>query len=68
MLSLHYFSYITVIHDISKQIEQRANIDKIFARWHLAIAITCYSLNILISNNPKIQYFPIFQKFSYPAP
>ena len=42
--------------------------DKIFARWHLAIAITSYSLNILISNNPKIQYFPIFQKFSYPPP
>jgi len=29
-----------VIHDISKQIEQGARIGKIFARWHLAIAIT----------------------------
>ena len=35
------FAYaITVIHDISKQIEQRARTGKIFARWHLAIAIT----------------------------
>ena len=29
-----------VIRDISKQIEQGARIGKIFARWHLAIAIT----------------------------
>ena len=36
---------ITVFHDISKQIQQRVRIDKIFARWHLAIATTsnnCY--------------------------
>ena len=48
-LSLHYFqcnriklnlfSSNTVFHDISK-IQQRALIGKIFARWHLAIAIT----------------------------
>ena len=48
-LSLHYFqcnriklnlfSSNTVFHDISK-IQQRAVIRKIFARWHLAIAIT----------------------------
>ena len=56
------------IHDISKQIEQRANIDKIFARWHLAIAVTSYSLNVFISNNLKIQYFPIFRKFNTPPP
>ena len=31
------FSSITVFHDISKQIQQRARIGKIFARWHLAI-------------------------------
>ena len=35
----------TRIHDISKQIEQRARIGKIFARWHLAIAITIVYLN-----------------------
>ena len=35
-----YFSSITLFHDISKQIQQRARIGKIFARWHLAIAIT----------------------------
>ena len=37
---------ISVFHDISKQIQQRLRIDKIFACWHLAIAITsnnCYS-------------------------
>ena len=34
------FSWITVIHDISKQTEQRMHIGKIFAHWHLAIAIT----------------------------
>ena len=31
---------VTVIHDISKQIKHRARISKIFARWHLAIAVT----------------------------
>ena len=39
-LSSIYFSEIAVIHDISKQIEQHVHIGKIFARWHLAIAIT----------------------------
>ena len=40
-LSSIYFSSITVFHDTSKQIQQRASIGKIFARWHLAaIAIT----------------------------
>ena len=39
-LSSIYFSLITVFHDISKQIQQRALIGKIFARWQLAIAIT----------------------------
>ena len=28
-----------VVHDNSKQIEQRERIGKIFARWHLAIAM-----------------------------
>ena len=50
VLSLHYFQCnrikfnlflsITVFHDIFKQIQQRLRIGKIFARWHLAIAIT----------------------------
>ena len=50
VLSLHYFQCnrikfnlflsITVFHDIFKQIQQRLRIVKIFARWHLAIAIT----------------------------
>ena len=35
-----YFLSITVIHDISKQIQQRARFGKIFVRWHLPIAIT----------------------------
>ena len=39
-LSSIYFSEITVINDTSKQIEQRVHTGKIFARWHLAIAIT----------------------------
>ena len=30
----------SVVHDISKQIQQRARIGKIFARWRLTIAIT----------------------------
>ena len=39
-LSSIYFSLITVFHDISKQIQQRARKGKILARWHLAIALT----------------------------
>ena len=39
-LSLIYFSSVTVFLDISKQIQKRGRIGKIFARWHLAIAIT----------------------------
>ena len=35
-----YFSSIAVYQDIPKQIQQRANIGKISARWHLAIAVT----------------------------
>ena len=37
-IKLNLFSSNTVFHDISK-IQQRALIGKIFARWHLAIAI-----------------------------
>ena len=37
-LSSIYFSS-TVFHDIFKQIQQHVHICKIFARWHLAIAI-----------------------------
>ena len=43
-LSSIYFSTITVFHEISTQIQQRACIGKIFARWHLAIATTGYYL------------------------
>ena len=39
-LSSIYFSSIAVFQDIPKQIEQRANIGKVFAHWHLAIAVT----------------------------
>ena len=39
-LSSIYFSSIIVFHDISKQNQQRARIGKIFARWHLVIAMT----------------------------
>ena len=35
-----------LIHDISKQIKQRAHIGKIFARWHIAIAITSITFKI----------------------
>ena len=38
-IKLNLFSSNTVFHDISK-IQQRALIGKIFARWHLAVAIT----------------------------
>ena len=38
-IKLNLFSSNTVFHDISKS-QQRALIGKIFARWHLAIAIT----------------------------
>ena len=43
-LSSIYFSSIIVFHDISKQNQQLARIRKIFARWHLVIAITSYPL------------------------
>ena len=49
-LRLNYFSIITVMCDISKQTEQRARIAKIFAPWHLAIAITS---NKCIHMNPE---------------
>ena len=39
-LSSIYFSSIPVFQDISKKIQQRVRIGKIFARWHLAIATT----------------------------
>ena len=39
-LSSIYYSKIAVIHDISEQIKQRVHIGTIFARWHLAMAIT----------------------------
>ena len=39
-LSSIFYSKITVINDTSKQIKQRLHIGKIFALWHLAVAIT----------------------------
>ena len=44
MQSIYQFIFhkYTVIHNISKQIEQRVHVGKIFARWHLAIAITSH--------------------------
>ena len=45
-LSSIYFSSITVFNDISKQIlQQRTRMGKIFALWHLAIAITSAKSN-----------------------
>ena len=46
-----------VIHDISKQIAQRARIGKIFARWHLAIAMTSnkFSLGAPTRKRPKVE-------------
>ena len=38
-----YFSRITVIHYISKQIKSARVSVNIFVRWHLAIVITCIS-------------------------
>ena len=43
-----YFSEFTVIHDASKQIEQRARIGNIFARWHFAIATVNSYYNIRV--------------------
>ena len=37
---------MTVICDISKQIEQRVRIGKIFATWHLALAMTVVLDNV----------------------
>ena len=45
------FSLITVFYDISKQIQQRQRIGKIFASWHLAIAITSLQF-IFFSKQP----------------
>ena len=47
-LSSIYFSSITAFHDISKQIQQRARIGKIFARWHLAITITTFCGGVVV--------------------
>ena len=45
-----------VIYDISKQIEQRGYIGKIFACWYFAIAITCsifIILDLVTAQNTK---------------
>ena len=47
-LSSIYFSSITVSYDISKQNQQRARIGKIFARWHLAIAIASIFISLFL--------------------
>ena len=56
MRSAKQGNYLKVIHDISKQTEQRARIGKIFARWHLAIAITSnkFSLGAPTPKRPKV--------------
>ena len=41
------FFIVTVIHDFSKQIKQSTRIGKIFARWHLVIAITTKKIDII---------------------
>ena len=41
------FFIVTVIHDFSKQIKQSTRISKIFARWHLVIAITTKKIDII---------------------
>ena len=46
-----YFFINYLFYDISKQIQQRARIGKIFARWHLAIAITSLQF-IFFSKQP----------------
>ena len=44
---LECFFIVTVIHDFSKQIKQSTCIGKIFAHWHLAIAITSKKADIV---------------------
>ena len=43
-LRTNVLSQVNIIYDISKQTEQRARMGKIFARWHLAIAIMHLSM------------------------
>ena len=59
-LSSIYFSSIAVFHDISKQTQKRARVGKIFARWHLVIAIT--SRNIFY-NNIEAEICEIYRMF-----
>ena len=41
------FFIVTIIHDFSKQIKQSTRIGKIFARWHLVIAVTSKKIDII---------------------
>ena len=61
----NHFLQIKVIHDISKQTEQRAGIGTIFARWHLAITIISLVLNgltINTSSSKLMNYVPLINK------
>ena len=57
--SIYFINYC--ISHISKQIKQRTRIGKIFARWHLAIAITSLS-SILKSSSTITLEIPFHQR------
>ena len=57
--SIYFIDYC--ISQISKQIKQRTRIGKIFARWHLAIAITSLS-SILKSSSTITLEIPFHQR------
>ena len=42
-----FYCHRMIIHDFSKQIKQSTPIGKIFARWHLVIAITSKKIDII---------------------
>ena len=58
---------MTVIRDLSKQIEQRARIVEAFARWLLAIAITRI-LMFVASSSWQVNYIcflkPLYTRFA----
>ena len=58
-LSSIFYSKITVIHDTSRQIKQRSHIGKIFALWHLAIAITSKYFEHTYINLLKVIQLPV---------
>ena len=48
------------LSDISKQIEQRARVGKIFGRWNLAIAITSNYIWHSLLVNQNVGLIPLF--------